>query len=130
MLFDNITNKNFLVYSMRYYDNPHCKGVDEFQEDLDRIKHIKRLFRRYRDKQELRERLIINHIVTFTNCFSVQAGIRMLFFRIEEDLWSPLKTILLFLNFMPDEIRGVNSKVIRSSDIPVDMVLVEKLRQI
>lgn len=115
---------------MHAYANPHCRGVTEFQEDLDRIKHIKRLFRRYCDKQELRERLIVNHILTFTNCFSVPTGVRLLFFRIEEDLWSPLKTVLLFLNFMPDEVKGINGKAIISSDIPVDTYLAEKLRKI
>jgi len=130
MDFSNLTNKNFLIYAMKYYDNPHCQGITEFHEDLDRIKHIKRLFRRYRDKKELRERLIVNHILTFTNCFSVQAGVRMLFFRIEEDLWPPLKTILLFLDFMPEEVRGISGRSIKSSNIPVDLHLAEKLRQI
>ena len=118
------------MYAAKFYDNPSACSMQEFQEDLDRIKYLKRLMRRYKEKEELKERLILNHIITFCNVFGVHAAVRMLFAKIEEDLWYILKTFLLFLDYMPDAVLGVHHKNVLSKDIPIDVDLVKKLREI
>lgn len=130
MEFTNLTNENFLLYTMKHYDNPSCHSVKEFNEDLDRIKYIKRLFKRYQAKDILKERLILNHIIIIYNVFGIDAATRILFFRLEPDLWVTLKTFLIFLNFMPELVSGIDGKNIRSSDIALDPKLIAILRKI
>ena len=130
MNFTNLTNGNFTMFAMKSYDNPSAHSMAEFQEDLDRIKYLKRLFRRYLEKGELKERLILNHIITFYNVFGVHSATRMLFMKVEEDLWYILKTFLLFLNYMPEVVRGVCGHDIISTDVTIDLRLVDRLRRI
>lgn len=122
-----LTNKNFVMYAMKNYDNPRCSDLDEFYEDLNRVKYIKRLLGRYRQKGILKERLLLNHIIILGNLFGPVATCRILFFKIEENLHSSLKTILDFLNFLPeygDEIREVSLK-----DVPTDLRIVKLLKE-
>ncbi len=101
MEFSELTDSNYMMYAMKAYENPHCMGLDEFTEDLNRTKYIKRLFRKYQRDDVLRERLILNHIIIFCNVFGVQPGVRMLFHKMEQDLWSYLKTFLIYLEYIP-----------------------------
>ena len=101
MEFSELTDSNYVMYAMKAYENPHCTGLDEFTEDLNRTKYIKRLFRKYQRDDVLRERLILNHIIVFCNVFGVQPGVRMLFHKMENDLWAYLKTFLLYLDYIP-----------------------------
>lgn len=130
MDFSNLTNDNIILYAIKHYDNPACRGVHEFNEDLDRIKYIKRLFKRYQTKGVLKERLILNHIIILYNVFGVEAATRILYFRLEEDLWPILKTFLVFLNFQPDRIIGINGTTIISSVITLDPMLIDVLRSL
>lgn len=130
MEFHNLTNDNIILYAAKVYDNPACRGVHEFNEDFDRIKYIKRLFKRYQVKGVLKERLILNHLIVIYNVFGVEPATRMLFLRLEEDLWGILKTFLIFLNYMPDYVYGVENKTIISSNIALDEDLIKKLRTI
>ena len=130
MEFSQLTNDNILLYAMKHYDNPACHGVHEFTEDFDRIKYVKRLFKRYQLKGVLKERLILNHIIIVYNVFGVDAATRILFFRLEDDLWPILKTFLIFLDFMPERILGIDGKDIISADIALDQKLIDKLRSI
>lgn len=96
-----LTEDNFVLYAMKHYDNPHCKGLNEFNDDLKRFRYLKRLFRKYKAGSGLKERLIINHIIVLYNLFGVEASTKMLFFKIDERFWPQLKSFLLFLNYMP-----------------------------
>src|SRR4051812_15548796 len=116
MDFSNLDNDNILLYAMKHYDNPACHGMHEFNEDFDRIKYVKRLFKRYQTKEVLKERLILNHIIIVYNVFGIEPGTRILFFRLEEELWPILKTFLVFLNYMPDVVYGIEGKNIVSSN--------------
>ena len=100
---DTLNEKNFLVYAIKQYDNPQCCNMDEFNEDINRIKYIKRLLRRYDKTGELRERLLLNHIIILGNVFSAKVASRLLMFKIEKELHSYLKTFLLFLDFIPED---------------------------
>jgi hypothetical protein len=130
MEFNQLTNDNILMYAMKHYENPHAQGVHEFTEDFDRIKYVKRLFKRYQLKGVLKERLILNHIIIVYNVFGVEAATRILFFRLESDLWPILKTFLIFLDFLPERIFGIDHKDIITADISLDSKLIERLRNI
>ena len=104
MIFDDLNDDNFLMYAMREYSNMQCTDIEEFYDDLKKIKYIKRLFNVYKNNGQLKERLILNHFIIFYNVFTVQAGTRILFYKIEKDFWPMLKTFLIFFDRMPYKI--------------------------
>tara|TARA_B100000579_G_scaffold213165_1_gene174237 strand:+ start:253 stop:621 length:369 start_codon:yes stop_codon:yes gene_type:complete len=115
---------------MQHYNNPQCVEVEEFNDDLRRIKYIKRLFNQYDMDGVLKERLILNHIIVFFNVFQTRAATRILFFKIEEKFWSMLKTFLFYLRFMPeDKVESINGKDILVTDIQMDQGIINKLRE-
>jgi len=126
MEFNELSDTNYILYAMKAYENPHCMGLDEFNEDLNRTKYIKRLFRKYQRNGVLRERLILNHIIIFCNVFGVQSGVRMLFFRMEDDLYTSLKTFLLYLDYIPIHMDGD----VLFNDIVVDETIARSLRKL
>jgi 5'(3')-deoxyribonucleotidase len=129
MSFDDLTSENFLLYAVKAYDKPNCI-MSEFKEDMKRFNYLKRLFRRYRKMDDLRERLVINHLVVVYNVFGVDVATRMLFYKMSKDDYSALKTYLIFLNYMPAVVHGIKGQNIISSEIPVDMKIAEVLREI
>lgn len=124
-----LTNENFLMYAIKHYDNPSCSGLKEFEDDLKRLRYIKRLLGRYRQTGEIKERLIINHLVVLYNVFGVEAASNILFFKISEKFWPQLKPFLIFLNYMPNFVRFKN-KTINTNQIALDADIVEILRKI
>ena len=117
-----------MMYAMKAYDKPDCI-MSEFKDDMKRFNYLKRLFRRYRKVDELREQLVLNHLVVLYNVFGPEVTSRMLFFKMSKDDYPALKTYLLFLSIMPDRIRGIKGQDIISSDIPIDNRVAEVLRQ-
>lgn len=115
-----LTENNFITYAMKHYDNPNCKGILEFQDDLKRFRYLKRLFRKNSTGKGLRERLILNHLVVIYNLFGVEAATNMLFFKVEKKFWSQLKTFLVFLNYMPIGKLQAQGTVFESYEIPID----------
>ena len=128
MSFDDLNNDNIMMYAMKAYDKPDCI-MSEFKDDMKRFNYLKRLFRRYRKVDELREQLVLNHLVVLYNVFGPEVTSRMLFFKMSKDDYPALKTYLLFLSIMPDRIRGLKGQDIISSDIPIDPRVAEVLRQ-
>ena len=130
MIFDDLNDDNFLMYAMREYSNMQCTDIEEFYDDLKKIKYIKRLFNVYKNNGQLKERLILNHFIIFYNVFTVQAGTRILFYKIEKDFWPMLKTFLIYLDRMPDRIESIRGEVILASDIKLDDGIISRLRSI
>lgn len=128
-MFDDLNDDNFLMYAMKAYNSPHCI-MSEFEGDLKRTKYLKRLFRRYKITKVLKERLILNHLILLYNVFGVEAATRILFFRVDEIDYDILKTFLIYLNYMPEKVKGIKGKDIHSSDILIDMNVAEVLRKI
>jgi len=128
--FQNITDSNYLLYAMRGYENPHCVDVLEFDEDLKKIKYLKKLFSLYRKDGELKERLILNHLITFFNVFEFEHAIRILFLRVDESHYSLLKSFLVYLNKMPDEVCGINGKNINREDLVIEENILQILRKL
>lgn len=122
-----MNDDNFVLYAMHHYDNPQCHGVSEFEEDLNRFKYLKRLFYRYKQNGEIRERLVINHLIVLYNVFG-EAATKMLFFKIDKEFWPQLKTFLVFLNYMPIEV--IADRRIQESNIPLDEQIVNVLRKV
>lgn len=114
---------------MKAYDRPDML-MSEFKEDMKRFNYLKRLLKRYRKDGEMRERLVINHLVVLYNVFGVEVATRLLFYKMSKEDYSALKTYLLFLNYMPSIVHGIKGQDILSSDISVDMTIAEVLRQI
>ena len=128
-MFDDLNEDNFVMYAAKNYTSPSCL-MSEFEGDLKRTKYLKRLFRRYKATKVIKERLILNHIILLNNVFGPEATSRILFFRIDEKDYDSLKTFLLFLNILPEEIRGIRGRTIRTDEIKVDMQIAEVLRSI
>jgi len=129
-MYQELTEENFLMYALKNYDNPGCKGMEEFLDDLKKFKYIKRLLRKNSVERDMRERLILNHIIVLGNLFGIEATTRMLFFKIEEDYWSQLKTFLVFLNYMPIKVIVSKNVEILDTDINLDQSILEKLKKI
>jgi len=128
MSFDDLTNDNILIYAVKAYDKPNCI-MSEFKEDMKRFNYLKRLFKRYRKVGELREQLVLNHLVVIYNVFGPEVATRILFFKMAKDDYSALKTYLLFLSCMPERVRCIKGHDIISSEIPVDMTIADVLRK-
>ena len=130
MIFDDLNDDNFLMFAMKEYNDIQCTDIEEFYDDLKKIKYIKRLFNIYQNNGQLKERLIFNHLIVFYNVFSVQAGTRILFYKIEKDFWPLLKTFLIFLDRMPEKIDSIRGEVILSSNIQLDNGIITRIRSI
>jgi hypothetical protein len=127
-MIDDLNDETFMIYAIKAYDKPNCV-MSEFYEDLKRIKYVKRLFIKYHKSKEIKERLIINHLIVLYNVFGATAATRILFYKIDQKYYSILKTFLIFLNYMPKVITKVRGKTIRTTEIPVDLKLAEILRK-
>tara|TARA_R110001592_G_scaffold66410_1_gene203863 strand:- start:42 stop:419 length:378 start_codon:yes stop_codon:yes gene_type:complete len=112
----------FLEYAMEHYKNPSCSGREEFEEDINRIKYVKRLFGRYFSTGELKERLILNHIIIFYNVFEMEAATKMLFYRMEDRFKPLVKTFLVYLNYLPEDEAYVR--------VPMDTKVIQILRRL
>ena len=129
MIFDELNNANFLLYAAKHYDNPQCYDTKEFYDDLKRFKYLKRLFNRYKDTGELKERLIINHLQVLYNLFGPIATTRMLFLVLKKH-HDVLKPFLILFNTMPNIIYNIEGNDLKSSNINMDMAIVDILRKI
>jgi hypothetical protein len=125
MNFSELNDDNYVLFAMKNYENPQCSGIEEFHEDLNRIKYLKRLLRKYKTHGVLREQLILNHLIIFYNVFGIEPATRLLFNRIENDLHSYLKTFVVYLNNLPEKIPDTDLMM-----IPVDIRIANKLRKI
>ena len=119
MRFNELTNENYLMFALLHYDNPHCQDIKEFFEDIKRLHYIRRLFKRYNEDKVLKERLIINHLVTFYNVFEHKAATRILFYKVEKEFHPILKTFLVYLNRL---------ELDKYTEISLDKNIIDKLR--
>ena len=122
LLFEEITEESFLLFAAKHYYNPRCLDAEEFYEDINRFKYLKRLIKRYQDGGKLSVNLILNHIVVICNVFGIENGLRMLEFKCptEEDM-QVIKPFLIYLNAIPND---------KYTGIPMDNHVIEELRKI
>jgi len=109
-MFDVLNDENYLLFAAAHYYNPRCSEVEDFYEDLYRIKYIKRLINRYIESGKISERLLLNHIIIFSNSFTIPATLRIFEFKIDSDMWPILKPFLLYLKHIgPDDYSEIQS---------------------
>lgn len=129
-MFHNLTDENIKLYAIKCYSKPNNMIMSEFDNDFQHIKYIKKLFKTYKTNKGLKERLILNHIICLGNVFGVEATNRMLFFYMDLQEYSVLKTFLLFLQYLPDIIVGIKGYNINTNVIKVDNDIMKKLERI
>ena len=129
MLFNDLNDANVLLYAVKCYEKPNCIQR-EFDEDYKTFRYIKRLLHRYRLTGEMKERLLLNHLILCQNVFGVEASTRILFLRNSEKDYSALKTFLVYTSVMPNTVKGIRGVDIRSSDIQLDNTIIDILRRI
>jgi len=127
MDFKKLNRDNFLLYAMGRYTNPQCEGMTEFNEDLNRIKYVKRLLKKYRRSGKIRPILLLNHLTILGNVFTPIGAARMLFFKLEPDLHPCIKTVLLYLNYIGENMVLDETRL---DSISIDGRLVEVLRRL
>lgn len=120
-IFNELNDENSTLFAIRHYDNPQCLSTEEFYEDIRRFRYLKRLLKRYHKNGELRERLILNHIIILSNLFGVSNTIRMLKFKIEKEYWPVVKTCLMYLGYVEEDFE---------INIPIDMEVARLLREL
>ena len=118
-LFSELNNENFELYAAKHYRNEACLDVQEFKEDVARVKYVLRLLRRYKESGIVQERLILNHLIVIYNVFDISAATRILFYKIDSDLWPSIKTFLIYLSYMPED---------KYSQVTIDLTLAKKLQ--
>lgn len=101
MKFDELNEDNYLIFAIKFYDNPQALTMEDFQSDLKRIRYVKRLLKKYKNTGDLRTHLILNHLTILFNVFN-DAAVPLLFYNLDRDLWPIIKSFLLFLNRFPE----------------------------
>lgn len=125
-MYETLTEDNFEMYAIKNYSNPHCDSREDFEKDLSRLNSVKRLLMKYARDGELKERLILNHLIILYNLFG-NAATRMLLFKLPEELLPSLKTFLLFINRLPEQpVKHMESLY----ECSVDMIIAKRLREI
>ena len=125
-MLEKLNDNNFLMHAMKNYENPQCCSIEEFEEDLKRFLYLKKLLTRHKNDDELRERLILNHIIILYNLFG-ESTTNLLFYKIDKECWGSLVTFLVYLNRMPEELPQYSIKL---SDIKLDEKIISSLRKI
>ena len=123
---EKLNDANFLIFAMHHYDNPQCHSLNEFEDDLKKFLYLKKLLSRYKNNNELRERLILNHIIVLYNIFG-EAATNMLFYKVEKSCWDVLVTFLVYLGRMPETLPQYGIKL---SEITLDEKVISVLRKI
>jgi hypothetical protein len=127
MDFKQLNRDNFMLYAMGNYTNPDCLGMAEFNEDLSKIKYVKRLLKKYHRSSRIRPILLLNHLVILGNVFGQISSARMLFYKLEPEIYPALKTVLLYLEYIDD---GMIFDGVIISEIPMDNTLAQILRKL
>ena len=125
---ERLNEDSFLLFTMKYYDNPQSNHINEYNEDMSRIKYIKRLLGRYSNKNVLKERLILNHIIILGNVLGPVPASRVLFYKLEENLHQYLKPFLMFLNYLPEFSDQIPEVVL--DEVPIDLNIIKTLKEI
>lgn len=101
MRFDELNESNYYLFAIKFYDNPQALTMEDFENDLKRIRYVKRLLKKYKSTGVLKTHLILNHLIVLFNVFN-DAAVPLLFYNLESDLWPSIKSFLVFLNRIPE----------------------------
>jgi hypothetical protein len=115
MRFDELNENNYILFAIKYYENPQSVTMEDFESDLKRIRYVKRLLKRYKNTGELKTHLILNHLIILFNVFN-DAAVPLLFYNLERELWPSIKSFLLFLNRLPEYPKTQIHEIIEDSE--------------
>ena len=125
---EHLTEDNFILYCASKYENGAYSSTEDFVSDLNRIKYIKKLITRYIEGGDLKERLILNHIIILGNCFGPDALCKILYLKLKSHM-TYIKPFLVLINMLPDKIYNVGDEsVVDTNMIPMNQEIVNKLR--
>jgi hypothetical protein len=127
MPFDDLNDGNWILYAAKSYEKPNVV-MSEFEEDLQRILYIKRLLTKYYASGELKFRLIMNHVIVLYNVFGVESATRLLFYKFDEKDLTVIIPFLIFLNYLPDVVYGINGKNVTTADFQLDQECIKCLK--
>ena len=117
MRFDELNEKNYLMFAIKHYDNPQSVTVDDFMEDMKKFKYLKRLLKRYLKTGVLRVNLILNHLIILFNVFG-EGTIPLLMYKLGEEYYSIIKTFLFYLNRIdPQNTTGIFANINIDNDV-------------
>lgn len=128
-MFD-LNMKNIQSFCENSYKNPQCVSAEDFNEDMNRIKYVKRLLNKYKKGEGLKTRLILNHIICFYNVFDKYSATRIWFFKVEREYWNILKTFLEYLSLMPLVVHGIDGENIISENLEIDEKVLKDLESL
>jgi hypothetical protein len=123
MRFDELNEDNYLLFAIKFYDNPQALTMEDFESDMKRIRYVKRLLKRYKNTGELKTHLILNHLIILFNVFN-DAAVPLLFYNLDRDLWSAIKSFLVFLNRFPEY------PITQMHDVKIDEECLKQLQAI
>jgi len=130
MNYEKLTNENYLVFCAQHYNGKRYYTTEEFVEDLNRVKYIKKLITRYIENNDLKERLILNHIIILNNCFGPDVLCKILYLKLKHQMRF-IKPFLILLNVLPDKIYNVGDEETIDTDlIEMDNLIITKLRKV
>ena len=115
MRFDELNEDNYILFAIKYYENPQSVTMEDFESDLKRIRHVKRLLKRYKNTGELKTHLIVNHLIILFNVFN-DAAVPLLFYNLEKELWPSIKSFLIFLNRLPEYPKTQIHEIVEDSE--------------
>ena len=115
MRFDELNEDNYILFAIKYYENPQSVTMDDFESDLKRIRYVKRLLKRYKNTGELKTNLIVNHLIILFNVFN-DAAVPLLFYNLEKELWPSIKSFLIFLNRLPEYPKTQIHEIVEDSE--------------
>lgn len=128
MNLESLNDENFLLFCAKHYDSAGY-NTEEFFEDINRIKYLKKLITRYKETGELKERLILNHIIILNNIFGAEITCKILYFKMKDQM-EFIKPFLIFLNIMPERLYNIGGEIIITDEIKMDSKIIEVLRKI
>ena len=122
----NLNKNNLLLYAAKNYNNPCCTSIDEFTDDIKRFLYLKKLFKKYKSDNTLKQQLISNHIIILFNVFGIIPTYYLLSFHVLPEHYSILKTFLVYLNLYRDDCDKYNLDL---RNILLDENIVKVLRE-
>lgn len=123
-----VTDDNFMILAARHYDG-HSLSTKDFYDDIKRVKYLKRIFNRYKKKEDIKFRLALNHLVIFYNVFGIELATKILFLKLKDYL-PMLRPFLEQLGFWPvGQTLSVGKSTVDASMIDADEWIAKMLKE-
>ena len=123
----------YFMLAIKYYENMSPNNVvnfDDFLKDYKQVKVIKAQFCKYKKNKDINIQNVLNHIICLNNCFGTEFATQYLFFSVGTKYWGILKSFLMFMGNMPDEVYLLSDNVkIQKDNIKEDDTILDILNK-